>query len=185
MQIKKVIKQVALLLQISNIINANLDDQTLFDTQMMRDVELIVDSINDVLCDISTDFLTLKTTEKISVSGEFDLSNLSKRIYKILSIYPTIKYSVVGNKLICEDGEYEIEYQYLPAEKTIDDKIDEFGGKLTLYALSYGVASQYCMICGNYSESEMWNSKYQDAMQIAMRSSKIVSLKNRIWCWKI
>ena len=249
MKIKDVIKTVANLLQLNNVLDANLDNIACLDTQTQRDISLIVSCINMVLCDVATDFLPLKAREKIIVqNGSFDLKTLTHDFHKLLSIETIEKYLVENEVLKIKDGSYVITYSYLPKvielsmisqsvtstnnetyENTqqvddnddnddvvsddyttgssslvyeigdngsgsyVDDNakqsdnveiieyIEDVDSRLTIYALSFGVAEEFCLISGNYAESEMWNSKYQNALNVCVRSGKIPKLKSRRW----
>lgn len=181
MSVKEVIKQVAIMLQLYNLIDANLDEFNNLDDQTKRDINVIVSCINEVLCDISTDYLLLETTEDINVENEiFDLSNLQKVFYKVVKFDNTTEYKITYNNLQTKNGKHIITYNYLPEIVNLNSEIN-YDSRLTLYGLCYGVAKEYCLVCGNYAESEMWESKFNNAMQIAKRKSGSVSLKSRRW----
>ena len=184
MEINDVIKQVATYLQMSNVTGANLENVENLDTQTVRDINLILSCINEVLCDISTDYLPLKASEEITVlNGEFSLSGLSQDFHKLISISPNLPHVIRQNTLYVDSGTYSVEYQYLPEVYEVGDTIEDFDTRLTIYALSFGVAAEFCLISGNYSESEMWNSRFESAMQVAKRRN-LVNLKGRKWLWK-
>lgn len=185
MKINDVIKQVANMLQLTNVASANLTIFENLDSQTQKDINLLVSCINEVLCDIATDHLPLKAIENITVSnGQFSLNSLSNTFHKLISINTSKNYSIELETLKIENGTYQLTYAYLPEEYDIDDTITDCDKRLTLYALCFGVAAEYCLILGNYSESEMWNSRFESAMQIAKRNSKMPKLKERRWIWK-
>jgi hypothetical protein len=182
MEIKDVIKQTATILQLSNVVDANLDNFNNLDAQTKKDVNLLISCINEVLCDIATDYLPLKTTEQIVVSdGEFDLATLSKTFHKVVSIDTSNSYKIEHDCLKIKDGTYQIEYSYLPSIYELQDEITDFDSRLTIHALCFGVAGEFCIVSGNYAESEMWNSRFESAMQVAKRSLKIGELSKRRW----
>lgn len=184
MEVKKVIKQVATLLQLTNVINVNFDDFENADSQTKKDVNLILSSINEVLSDVAIDFIPLKTSENITVSGgTFDLTNLTNAFYKLVKVHTKKKYVVDFETLIIENGSYKVDYLYLPDEYELADDIEEFDNRLTIYNLSYGVAAEFCAISGNYSEAEMWNSKFINSMENC-KKRKIADLKQRRWLWE-
>ena len=182
MEINDVIKQVATYLQMSNVSSANFSNIQNLDAQTLKDINLILSSVNEVLCDISTDYLPLKTKEQITVSnGSYSLSSLTKDFHKVLSISPCKNYKIRQDVLYIDSGVYDVEYLYLPEVYELGDTITDFDHRLTIYALSFGVAAEYCLICGNYGESEMWNSKFENAMQVAKRKPSVVEVKGRKW----
>ncbi len=176
-----VIKQVATLLQLGNVLNANFDELNKQDSQTQKDINLILSCINEVLCDVATDFLPIKKTAQIQVANDsFDLSSLPN-FHKLIKVFTIKPYSVNFETLNISSGSYKITYQKLPDECTISGQILDFLPSLTIYALSYGVASQYCTISGNYSEAQMWHDKFENAMQVATRKSFVPQLKPRRW----
>lgn len=181
MEINDVIKEVANMLQLSNVYSANFDADS-FDTQTQKDINLIVSCINEVLCDIATDHLPLKKTETILVSGGvYQLSNLSNTFHKLIEVKTNKPYNVELENLYIENGTYEITYSFLPDIYEFGDTIENFDTRLTMYALCFGVAAEYCLISGNYNESEMWNSRFESAMQVAKRKNGLTKLKERRW----
>lgn len=181
MTVKQIVKQVAVLLQLNDLIDANLDDYQNLDSQLKKDINIIVSCVNEVLCDIATDYLLLENTEEIKVTdGIFDLSKLHKIFYKLVKFYDYNAYQIQYNSLLTKDGTYKITYNYLPEIVNLDDSVC-YDARLTLYSICYGVAKEYCLVCGNYGESEMWESKFNNAMQIACRKSGCVTLKPRRW----
>ena len=183
MKVKDVIKQVAIFLGLTNVMDANLDNFENLNLQTKKDINLILSSVNEVLCDIATDYLFLEKEENIAVSGgSFDFSNLTEAYYKFVDLKTTKDYKIDFESLKIEDGTYVIRYQYLPKNYALTDTISGFE-RLTLYALCYGVAEEFCLISGNYSESEMWHSKFENAMNVAQKpvNAKVRTLKNRRW----
>ncbi|HAJ77702.1 MAG TPA: hypothetical protein DCO89_01360 [Clostridiales bacterium] len=182
MKINDVIKEVAIMLQLSNVSSAYLSNFENLDTQTQRDVNLLLSCANEVLSDIATDHLPLKFAEEITVtSGQFNLSGLSKTFHKLISIETAEDYSIELDTLKIKSGKYKITYNFLPEIYEIGDTIADCDIRITSYALGFGIAAEYCLICGNYSESEMWNSRFESAVQIARRSAKMPKLKERRW----
>lgn len=183
MKVKDVIKQVAIFLGLTNVMSANLDNFDNLDAQTKKDINLILSSINEVLCDIATDYIFLEKEETIQVSnGSFSFSGLQEAFYKLIDVETQKDYKLGFETLEIENGDYKIKYQYLPKIYQLADTISGFE-RLTVYALCYGVAEEYCLISGNYSESEMWHSKFQNAMMIASKPNdvKVRTLKQRRW----
>lgn len=181
MEVENVIKQVATLLQLTNVMEADFENFENLDVQTKKDINLILSSINEVLCDVATEYLPLKKSESITVSGgEFDLTTLTN-FYKLLSVKTNNEYTLDFETLKIDDGTYKIEYMHLPEIYEIDDEITEFDSRLTTYNLAYGVAGEFCIISGNYSEAEMWNSKFLNAMEDFKKPHKVAKLKTRRW----
>ncbi len=182
MRVNNIIKQVATYLQLSNVLDADLDDYENLDLQTKKDINLILSSMNEVLSDIATDYLPLVYCEEIEVeNSEFEFSNLTKPFYKLQKIETKKPYNIELETLYIANGKYKIHYQFLPDIFELGDEITDFDSRLTIFAVCYGVASEFCLISGNYSESELWNSRFESAMDIAKRQNKVFSLKSRRW----
>ena len=181
MNINDVIKIVANLLQLNNLIDADLESYNTLDDQTKKDINLIVSSTNEVLSDIATDYFPLKATEQITVlNGSFDLTTLTHDFHKLLSVATTNAYEVEMETLKIQNGCYKLKYSYLPEVLELGDDI-EVDKRVTIFALCFGVCGEFCLVSGNYAESEMWNSKYQNAISVCKRSLKMPRLKNRRW----
>lgn len=181
MKVNDVIKQVATYLQLANVMSADLTSESL-DSQTQKDVNLILSSVNEVLSEIATEYLPLIANEEVTIqNGEFDLTTLSKPFHKLVKVRTTKKYAVDFETLKIENGTYKLEYCFLPEIAEIGDDIVGFDTKLTTYSLSFGVAAEFCMISGNYSEAEMWSSKFENAMQAISKPHKTFMLKKRRW----
>ena len=182
MKVNDIVKQVATFLQLTNVIDANLSNFENLDTQSQKDINLILSSMNEVLSDIATDYLPLVCSENIEVTdGTFDLKTLENSFYKLVRVKTNKPYHLDFETLKIANGIYEVDYLYLPEIYEIDDDITEFDSRLTIYALCYGIAGEYCLISGNYSESELWNSRYENAMDVATSHRALFSLKKRRW----
>ena len=182
MKVNDIVKQVATLLQLTNVVSADFSDFENLDTQTKKDTNLIVSSMNEVLSNVATDYLPLFESQTVEVeNGNFELTTLEKPFYKLVRVKTNKPYTVDFETLKIENGVYQIDYMYLPEVYEIGDEILEFDSRLTIYALCYGIAGEFCLISGNYSESEMWNSKYENAMQVATTQNKVFSLKQRRW----
>ena len=184
MEVKNLVKEVATLLQLSNVLALDLDDveelQSM-DDLTERDVNLIVNCLNQTLTTIATEYIELLTSENITVvNGEFDLDDLEKNFYKIKRVENNEKFEIVDNKLRLNNGNYKIIYSYYPEELELNDEFD-FYENLSKYAICYGICSQYCLILGDFAQSETWESKFENAMEMAKSQLKVMSIKNRRW----
>lgn len=182
MNVDNVIKEVATLLQLTDVVNADLSNFESLGVQTQKDVNLILSSMNEVLSNVATEHLPLKANETIIVTqNAFDLNELSKQFFKLIRVKTQKAYNVDFETLKIENGTYEVEYLYLPEEYQLGDDITEFSKALTVYSLAYGVAGEYCLVGGNYSEAELWNSKFLNAISKFSKPHKTFSLKSRRW----
>ena len=184
MDVKDVVKEVAGLLQLSNILNLDFEDNVemaAIDSTTQRDIDLIVKCLNLVLHRIATEYVELLKRDTVSVvNGMFDLTTLGEKIYKVKKVVGCEKYRVVDNKLFAENGNYEIVYSYFPEELDFDDQLEYFEN-LSHFAIYYGICSEFLMILGDFSQSEIWESKFENSMEMAKSNLKVVDIKHKRW----
>lgn len=184
MEVKNLVREVAELLQLSNILSVDFDDadeMAAIDSTTQRDIDLIVKCLNLVLHRIATEYVELLKKEPIMVSnGAFDLTMLDEKIYKVKKVVGCEKYQVVNDKLFAENGNYEIVYSYFPEKLDFDDTLEYFEN-LSQFAIYYGICSEFLMILGDFSQSEIWESKFENAMEMAKTDLKVVNVKHKRW----
>jgi len=184
MEVKDLVKDVAELLQLSNVLELDFDDaddMASIDSTTQRDIDLIVSCLNQVLNRIATEYIELLKKETITIeNGTFDLSALDEKYFKVKKLGKGQKYKIADGNLLTESGEYEIVYSYLPEEVDFDDEFDYFDN-LSKFAIYYGICSEFLMILGDFSQSEIWESKFENAMDIAKSSPRVVDIKQKRW----
>ena len=181
MKTKELVKQVATFLQNGDILEADLDKFDGLGESLQKDINLIVSCLNETLSDIATEYINLTNTEKIEVkNGVFDTKNLSKKLHKAKKLGNNQKFSIVADTLFADDGTYDFVYDYLPDEVDLDGEFFDFVG-LPKYAIAYSVCSEYCLILGSFSESEMWESRFENLMKSCTSNLKVFAPKNKRW----
>ena len=113
-------------------------------------------------------------------NGQFDLDDLDEQFCKIKKLGDGKKFVVAGNQLVADNGEYQLLYSYLPEELDFDDEIEIYQN-LSKYAIFYGICSEYLMILGDFSQSETYESKFENAMETAKSELKVINPKQRRW----
>lgn len=154
-------------------------------SQSEKDLKLILDCINIVQMQISTDFHSLFYDEEIEVSnGEFSIENLSQKLYKVKQITQNddlVKYSFIKDKIVLCDGKYRIKYAYVPDDVDFASTLETHNGNLTILSLAYGVCSQFCLIKGIADESEVWQEKFEMSLLSNFKKVGEIKIKPRRW----
>ena len=153
--------------------------------QSIKDLRLILDSINITLTKIATEnFPTLVEESIIVENNKFSIDNLSQKLFKIKEITCSgvrQKFSVQNGFIMLPNGSYTIKYAFLPTELTFDDEVNLYNGKLSILTLSYGACAYFALIKGIYNESEMWNEKFEFSLQKNFARLTGVNIKKRRW----
>ena len=116
--------------------------------------------------------------------GEISYSTFPKTPVKIVSVKSQgnlVKYRILPTKLKTANGEVVIKYNYSPNKKSIDDQAE---GALPINErlLSYGIAAEYCLICGLVKDAESWESKYREEIYTIKSSmQKTYLVPQRRW----
>lgn len=196
MTVKDAVELAAVYLQLEDVLstssftgtlNANTNPSVTADSLTTRNINLLIRCTSLVLGQIASDIIPLKTKQTLTSSaGSILLSGLTSKLYKVLSVkrngrkvafkvYPT--YIDIGER----DGEFEVEYNYLPSDKTaLTDNIDEVGNLIDARTIAYGVASEYAYISGLFEEAKMWEEKFKNALDTKTKL-KNYYLKARRW----
>lgn len=77
-------------------------------------------------------------------------------------------------------GTVKVTYSYAPETKALDDECT-FGEKISPRLMSFGIASEFLLSLARYSESEMWQRRYQEALRAAGILRRRLSVRARRW----
>lgn len=181
MTVKEVLSQAAFLLGRDELVTLL---QTEEGAQSAEAVSLLK-CYNTVENEIALDYIPLTAEQEIRVLG-------GKVYYTVLKRTPVSVLSVTdeyGNKLPftiypeyirTSTGAKVIVYTYAPEVKQLTDNC-EYGNRLSVRLLSYGVACEYCLINGRYEEALLWDRKYKDALLCVAALNKPHVVRSRRW----
>lgn len=151
-----------------------------------KTLELLTRCFNLVYKEIATDYIPLAIVENIEVSGgSFSLSKLDKDFYKLCRLENKfgieVKCEIYDNVLYVKDGNYRIVYCYKPEFATLNSEVSDFNGKLTDRVLALGLNKEYCYVSGEYDQSGVYKSKFEESLECAMRARKNIVMPRRRW----
>ena len=79
------------------------------------------------------------------------------------------------------EGSVEVEYAYAPPAAELDDE-PAFPARISPRLLAAGVCAEYLLTCGRYSESEIWEGKFREALRAAgVFRKKLYAPRSRRW----
>lgn len=90
-------------------------------------------------------------------------------------LYPS--YLKVGLR---RKGPVTVRYTYSPAQKGWEDET-AFSERISARLLSLGVASEFCLSRGQFSEAAMWEKRYREALRAANIVRKKLAVRSRRW----
>lgn len=195
MKIKKIIEKIASYLQLEDILeyfkalreyeSGVSETQPELTSDISSQLDFLVEIINNVNLDIASNYIPLKNIEEITVEdNEFNLSNLVKPLNKIIKVIKNgleLKFCYLSNKLKTANGKVKILYTYFPEEKSLNDEIEDYMGRVSLLTFTYGACSEYCLVKGDYEQAMVWDERYKDNLLSNARKVSNFYIKKRRW----
>jgi hypothetical protein len=90
------------------------------------------------------------------------------------------KYVQYPDKIVTATGKTQIEYQYIPKNYQLDDKIGYTESDVSKTIIAYGAISELCLIERSFDESVMWRNRYMESLKkILLPKNK--KIKQRSW----
>lgn len=124
---------------------------------------------NLVVNEIATNYYRLKTCEDFEISTDIlDYNILQKHPLAIEKITDEngkkISVEILPTKLVTPIKKGKIYYEYLPIKEELSSDFCFEFTPITSRAVALGIATEYLLIKGEYSEAENFNSRYKNAL---------------------
>ncbi len=135
--------------------------------------------------EIALEYLPLKMEESLLVSnGTLPFMAFLFAPVEILHVTADgreLDFASYHDKIVLDyHGRVQVQYAYSPEEKGWDNE-GAFGAKVSSRLLSFGVACEFCLSRGLFSEASVWQKRYQDALRAASFSHKKRCVRSRRW----
>ena len=152
------------------------------------EVNKILKAINNVIEQLSFNFLNFKTQETVLIEDKnFDLGLLSHKLLKVCSLKiksnnKKLKFEIDGNYIKTDfDGYVDIEYFYVPNKvMNLNDKI-LIDSKISESVFVLGVIAEYCFINGLFDDAKVWEEKFLKELNKVIKFNKNFYLPKRGW----
>ncbi len=147
--------------------------------------KLLLTCFNMVESELALDYLPLTAEEKInSISGQIQYSQLKNAPVRIVQVRnangEAIEFKLFAQYLQAQKGALTVVYTYTPAEKDIHGDC-AFPAHIAGRLMVYGIAAEYAMAMGEFSESALWDKKYKDAIEAAYEMKSGGKMPSRRW----
>lgn len=138
-------------------------------------VQTLIYCINATEDELARYYFPLKCTETLYSSENktfyfADFLHTPVRILEVKSCGRDISYELQTNCIAADAQKIEITYFYTPKKKTLEDE-SQFGETGDGYITALGAAAEYCLICGEASMAEVWETRYREAIDRARKKS--------------
>lgn len=155
------------------------------DDEVLFNFNVLLECFNNVMKHIAIKYCPLYYKEFIDVvDGYLDIDKLKYNPYKIRRIcdeFDQYKIRVVDGLIPLTNGNYLVDYQYVPESLGEYDDVINFNNRLLLQGYIYGINSEFSLIRGDQTGSKMWDEKYIEIMQDVSQDIKSVVIKRRRW----
>lgn len=153
--------------------------------QSEKELSLLLRCMNLVSNEIAADYFPLKATETLTAAeGSIQYTDFSKTpldIYSVRKEGAACPFKLYPTELVTGEGEFTVDYTYLPKKAELLEELDFSEGKINRRIMAYGLAAEYCLICGMYEEAIIWDKRYKDSLKAAARTLRSFRLPIRRW----
>ena len=152
------------------------------------EVKSLLRCYNLVENEVALDYCPLKKTEQFAlVSGSLFFTRFSSApvdVYKVEDAAGRdVKFELYPTHLYCREldsAKVNVTYSYTPKEKKLSGE-SEFSGRVSARLLALGVASEFCLSCGQYQEAAIWEKRFRDALRAAQLLRRKLCVRSRRW----
>lgn len=186
MTVKDVIKETARLVGDEEFYSALADETGEASDETAKKTQIMLKCYNDTLFEIATEVLPLETEEEVELGVvKFDsLSAFPQKINKIRKDGYSVKFYVGVNYFETDErGAGIVTYEKMPTEKTVDDDFEYDKTVIGKTIFCYGMAAEYCLITGRFSETSNWESRYRNALSaVTPKKGRYGNIKSgKVW----
>lgn len=164
MKVKEVIKEAAFLVGDEEVSSALESDETITDEDVRKRINSLLDCYNLILHETATEYLPIRKTAPVS-GGKTEYSALPYPAINIIGVYDergeAVRYKTFPAYFVAEDSAATVVYDAAPNEQTVTDDFAYADTRIGKRVFAYGVACEYCLITGRYTEAGNFNQKYR------------------------
>lgn len=151
-----------------------------------RELNLLTRCANLAVSAAASDYLPVVKERTVTASGnEIEYSQIDSSVIDVLGVQRggvNAAFKMRADRLVIDGaGEYGIRYSVLPENSGLDGVIVYAHNKISPRVLAYGTACEYCIISGAFDEAAMWDRRFKDALQTAVRNKGEMKVKRRAW----
>lgn len=186
MTVKDVLKTTALVLGREDVCNYLENPSTDVGEDTLSTINVLVRLLNLVVSELSGTYIPLAKTEDITpIDNKIYFSELSEnalKIKKVLSpLGKEIAFSFYPEYIVVNSGStVSVQYEYLPANLDLEDKVGYSESQVPKRVLAYGTAAEFSITEGSFSKAVMWHERYVEEIKSICFSGNS-QIKQRSW----
>lgn len=183
MKVREVIKDAARLIGDESLYSALDDETTALTGDNLKKTDVCLKCYNDAQFEVATKYLPI-IAEEIFGGGKILYKSFKHTPSKILRVSENgerTDYENGVDYLTVKNGKIVVRYEYIPADKSINDEFDYANTKIGKTPFAYAVAASYCLITGRYSEAKNWESRFSEYLETSPKRYSGRIKNKRIW----
>ncbi len=184
MKVREVLYDVTIYLGMKDSMK-DLEDESVY---MTDELKLLLRCFNLAENELALDYIPLKARERfVPQDGVLEYTRFSKPPVDVLSVRDgrgkEVRTECFPAHLLlpADTGEVEVTYAYAPAEKTDVEQECDHTGKISARLLALGVAAEFLISGGRYSEAAEFRKKFLDAVRAANVLRRKLATPSRRW----
>lgn len=190
MKVKNIVNIVNKLLSLNiatELIECNKDGSTQSAVNSDKQLSLVIDCINYTIDQLACQCApNTYYQEVIAEGGKISYEQLKYPPLEVMSLTDSFgtnvpfRYVVGGIAVEC-NGRMGITYSTPYDKVDLWTDINLSNNKLTERAIAYGACAEYCLLTADYSMAQMWQDRYNQAVEIASYKRSEKRIKGRRW----
>lgn len=114
------------------------------------------------------------------------IAPLNSQVYRVLKLTNStgedVKFEFTLQGIaVDKDGRYNMTYARLPQKLTMEDNVVLPDPRFTHRLFIYGVIAEYFRRIGDYTVSESWQQKFENALTVTIELRKTARIRPRRW----
>ncbi len=178
MNIKQIVKTTAMLMAREDVVNYLANQTQSASRETLETVDLLTRLTGLVITELAEGLIPLKAEKQFEGVLEVPFSQLDYNTIEILAVKglngKDVFFTVTDKRIISYEGITKVVYAYSPDTYDLNSEVGTFTSRVSVGALSYGVAAEYCIVSGRFEEAVNWNKRYVTAIE------NLLTPKNRV-----
>jgi hypothetical protein len=183
MNINEIIEKAALIVGRDDVGKFINDDKSELYEDTEYTLKTFLSLLNLVIAELSATFIPMRKRETVETkNGVVRFADLSFKAMEIVGVYDlngnAIAYEFTPEYIKVDRAQIVIEYEMIPPNYTLGQKIDYTEKEVPCVILAYGLAAEYYVNTGRFEQAVMWHKRYVDAIN-SLRKTKNVKCNSR------
>lgn len=162
--------------------------EPIIDEERQEKLEALLQCLNLVYGEITTDYLPLTFKEKVVFEkGKLEFSSLTKTATSVVALKnalgKSIRFKVFPELIEAKTTNAEIEYHFEPEQLELNSEIYLFGQRIPARVFAFGVAMEHFFMQTQSTEALIWENRYKNALLGLVRKKHNITLPARRWVW--